>query len=119
MLNLPSPTHTPLRGGAVLRWGVLAPGGIAGDWVRTVHEHTAQRVVAVASRSLDRAQAFAQVHGIERAYGSYDELAGDPDVDVVYIAAPHSEHRALALLAIAAGKHVLIEKPIGVNAREA
>lgn len=119
MLNLPSPDHTPLRGGPVLKWGILAPGGIAGDWVTTVHAHTDQRVVAVASRSLDRAQAFAQTHSIERAYGGYDQLVGDPDVDIVYIAAPHSEHRTLALLAIAAGKHVLIEKPMGVNAAQA
>ncbi len=116
---LPTPDHVPLRGGPVLSWGVLAPGRIAHDFVATLHANTDQRVRAVASRSLDRAKAFAATHGIERALGSYDELVADPTIDVVYIAAPHSEHRALALLAIAAGKHVLIEKPIGLNAAEA
>lgn len=119
MISLPAPTHTPLRGGAVLRWGILAPGSIAEDWISAVHGNTDQRVVAVASRSLERAQAFAAAHDVATAYGSYAELVADPEVDVVYISAPHSEHRALALLAIAAGKHVLVEKPIGVNAGEA
>lgn len=119
LTTLPEPKNTPLRGGAVQRWGVIAPGGIADAWVTTTHANTDQRVHAVASRSLDRAQAFATKHGIDRAYGSYEELVGDPGIDVVYIAAPHSEHLALGLLAIAAGKHVLIEKPIGLSAGEA
>lgn len=119
MISLPSPRVTPLRGGPVLRWGVLAPGEIAGDFVSTMHANTDQRVHAVASRSSDRAAAFATAHGIPRSYGSYDQLVADPDIDVVYVAAPHSEHLALALLAIAAGKHVLIEKPIALNVAEA
>jgi predicted dehydrogenase len=118
-MTLPEPTSTPLRGGAVLRWGILAPGGIADDWTRTLHKNTDQRVVAVASRTLDRAEAFAAKHGIPTAYGSYEQLVEDPTVDIVYIAAPHSEHLRLALLAIAAGKHVLVEKPIGISAAQA
>lgn len=117
--TLPDPKFTPLRGGATLRWGVLAPGGIARAWVGSLHSNTDQKVAAVASRSLDRAQAFATSHGIERAYGDYAQLVADPGVDAVYIAAPHTEHLALALLAISAGKHVLVEKPIGVSADEA
>lgn len=116
---LPEPDHTPLTGGPALRWGVLAPGAIADQWVGTLHANTDQRVAAVASRSLDRAQGFAAKHGIERAYGGYEQLVADPGVDAVYVAAPHSEHLALGLLAIAAGKHVLIEKPIGVSAAQA
>ena len=119
MTALPEPTNTQLTGGATLRWGVLAPGGIAGHWVATLHANTDQRVAAVASRSLSRAQQFAAAHGIERAYGGYEQLVADPGVDAVYVAAPHSEHLALGLLAIAAGKHVLIEKPIGVSAAQA
>jgi predicted dehydrogenase len=118
-MSLPSPRVLPLRGGPVLRWGVLAPGEIARDFVSTLHANTGQRVHAVASRSLERAEAFAQRFGISRAYDSYDQLVADPDIDVVYVAAPHSEHRRLALLAIAAGKHVLIEKPIALNATQA
>ena len=113
---LPEPTHVPLRGGPVLSWGVLAPGEIANDWTKTLHANTDQRVIAVASRSAERAQQFAATHGVPRSYDSYDALVADPDVDVVYVAAPHTEHRRLALLAIAAGKHVLVEKPIGVSA---
>ncbi|MBN9140264.1 MAG: Gfo/Idh/MocA family oxidoreductase [Micrococcales bacterium] len=115
----PEPTHVPLRGGAALRWGVLAPGAIAADWVSAVHRFTDQRVVAAASRSAERAAAFAERHGIPRAYGSYEQLVADAEVDVVYVAAPHTEHRRLALLAIDAGKHVLVEKPMGVSAADA
>lgn len=118
-LQLPEPRITPLRGGATLRWGVLAPGTIANSWVSTVHANTDQRVVAVASRNPERAQAFATQHGIDRAYGDYEQLVADPEVQIVYIAAPHSEHARLALMALAAGKHILVEKPIGVSAAEA
>jgi len=116
---LPTPNAYPLRGGPVLRWGILAPGDIAKDFVHAVHTHTDQRVVAVASRSAERAAAFAQKHGIERSYGDHTQLVEDPDVDIVYVASPHSEHKRLALLAIAAGKHVLVEKPVGVTAADA
>ncbi|MBX3100620.1 MAG: Gfo/Idh/MocA family oxidoreductase [Salinibacterium sp.] len=119
MKSLPEPTNTPLRGGARLNWGVLAPGSIASHWVASVHANTDQRVVAVASRTLSRAQEFAAAQGIEQAYGSYEQLVADPRVDAVYIAAPHSEHRKLALLVIAAGKHVIVEKPIALNPAEA
>jgi len=119
VITLPTPLTTPLRGGPVLRWGILAPGSIADQWVTTVHANTDQRVQAVASRSQERAEAFAAKHGIERAYETYEQLVEDPNVDIVYIAAPHSAHKRLALLAIEAGKHVLVEKPMGVSAGEA
>ena len=102
-----------------LRWGVLAPGRIAGSFIDAMSRHTRQRLLAVGSRSLDRAQAFATAHGADRAYSSYEELVADPDVDAVYVASPHSEHRAQALLAIAAGKPVLVEKAFTRNAAEA
>ena len=117
--TLPDPTHTPLRGGPTLRWGVLGPGQIAHDFITATHAQTDQRAVAVGSRSLERAEDFARRHGIARAYSSYEELVADPEVDIVYISSPHSEHREHALLAIAAGKHVLVEKPIALSAREA
>ena len=106
----PSPTNEPLRGGPVLRWGVLAPGGIARDWVTSVHTHTDQRAVAVGSRSAERAEAFARAHGIRD--GTRATRPSSPiEVDAVYIAAPHTEHLALALLAIAAGKRPRREAP--------
>jgi predicted dehydrogenase len=117
--SLPAPTNTPLRGGPTLRWGIIGPGQIANDFVTSIHEHSDQHAVAVGSRSIERAQAFASKLGVDRAYGSYEEVVGDPDVDIVYIGSPHSEHREHALLAIAAGKHVLCEKPIALSAREA
>ena len=113
---LPEPRDTDPRAAPVLRWAILAPGEIAGDFVSALHAHTDQAVVAVGSRSADRAAAFASAHGIERSYGSYEAAVADPSVDVVYGAAPHSEHARLALLAIEAGKHVLVEKPLALTA---
>jgi predicted dehydrogenase len=113
---LPEPRDTDPRAAPVLRWGILAPGEIAGDFVSALHAHTDQLVVAVGSRDAERAAAFAAAHGIERAYGGYEAAVADPAVDVVYVAAPHSEHVRLALLAIEAGKHVLVEKPLALTA---
>ncbi|MBN9619398.1 MAG: Gfo/Idh/MocA family oxidoreductase [Actinobacteria bacterium] len=76
-------------------------------------------VGAVAARDADRAAAFAATHGIERSYGSYAELVADPDVDVVYVATTHAQHRDHALLALEAGKPVVVEKAFTLNAREA
>jgi len=117
--SLPAPRTPHPSDAPVLRWGILAPGWIASRFVQAVTTHSGQQIVAVASRSADRASAFASTHGIARAYGSYDELVGDPEVDIVYVASPHSEHRDQALLAIAAGKHVLLEKAFTRNAAEA
>ena len=102
-----------------LRWGVLAPGRIAASFVDAISRNTRQRVIAVGSRSAERGQAFADAHGIDRAYSSYEQLVADSDIDVVYVASPHSEHRAQALLALSAGKPVLVEKAFTRNAQEA
>ncbi|GAA1997009.1 Gfo/Idh/MocA family oxidoreductase [Nakamurella flavida] len=112
--RVPDPADAP-----PLRWGILAPGGIARSFADGLHRHTRQRVVAAGSRSLHRARVFADKFGVERAYGSYQELVDDPAVDVVYVASPHSGHHEQALLAIAAGKHVLVEKAFTRNATEA
>jgi predicted dehydrogenase len=118
-LTLPPP-RTPDPGDApALRWGILAPGGIARSFATALRAGTGQRLQAVASRSLPRAQDFADDFGIEAAYGAYEDLVADPDVDVVYVASPHSEHRTQALLATAAGKPVLVEKAFARNAAEA
>jgi predicted dehydrogenase len=116
---LPAPRLTDPRDAPILRWGVLAPGGIANDFVDSLVRHTDQRVVAAGSRTLERAEEFARRHGIDRAYGSYAELVADPEVDVVYVSSPHSLHEEHALLAIGAGKHVLVEKPIAPTAAAA
>lgn len=95
---------------STIRWGIAGPGRIAEKVVTDfVHVEDAE-VVAVGSRSADRARAFADRHGISRAHGSYRALIDDPEVDVIYLATPHSEHRDFALAAIEAGKALLVEK---------
>lgn len=118
--HLPDPElYLPGTGEPSLRWGIVGPGWIADKFAKALRAHTAQRVVAVSSRSLDRAASFAADHGIELALGSTEQLVTHPEVDVVYVATPQSEHLSVGLAAIAAGKHVLIEKPITVSAAEA
>ncbi len=85
-----------------IRWGVIATGGIAEQAVRDIALLDDAQVVAVASRSAERAAAFAADHAIARSYGSYDELIADPDVDAIYIATPHAQHHMIATRAIAA-----------------
>jgi predicted dehydrogenase len=93
-----------------VRWGIVGPGRIAENLVGDFAQVPDAEVVAVASRSADRAQAFAAKHGIGRAYGSYRELIADPDVDVLYIATPHPQHHAIGIEAARAGKSLLVEK---------
>lgn len=102
-----------------VRWGVLATGGIAAAFTADLQGLPDAEVVAVASRTLASAKGFAGRFGIPRAYGSWAELAADPDVDVVYVATPHAAHRAAAGLCLEAGRAVLCEKAFTLNAREA
>jgi predicted dehydrogenase len=106
-------------GAPPLRWGVIGPGWIGERFIGSVRRHTRQQVLAVASRDLGRSTAFAEKHDVDRAYGSYQDLLADPDVDVVYIATPHNAHYPCALLSLQAGKHTLVEKPIALNAAQA
>ncbi|CAM5473562.1 Gfo/Idh/MocA family oxidoreductase OS=Streptomyces cyaneofuscatus OX=66883 GN=G3I52_05935 PE=3 SV=1 [Streptomyces cyaneofuscatus] len=99
--------------------GVLATGGIAATFTADVQALPGAEVVAVASRTEASARAFAERHGIARAYGSWAELVADDAVDVLYVATPHSAHHAAAALALKAGKHVLCEKAFTLNSREA
>jgi predicted dehydrogenase len=101
-----------------LGWGILATGWIAELFTADIIK-AGMTVSAVGSRSLDKADAFASRFGIATAHGSYQALVDDPGVDIVYIATPHSHHRSAALLAIEAGKNVLVEKPFALNAIEA
>ncbi|MBC9726025.1 Gfo/Idh/MocA family protein [Streptomyces sp. TRM68367] len=102
-----------------VRWGILATGGIAASFTADLVDLPDAEVVAVASRTPDAAKAFAERFGIPRAYGEWAALARDEDVDVVYVATPHSAHRAAAGLCLAAGRNVLCEKAFTLNAREA
>ena len=102
-----------------VRWGVAGPGGVAERFATGMELIADGEIVAVASRSTERANAFADRHDIAKRYGSYDDLASDPEVDVVYVATPHSRHEADTLTYVAAGKHVLCEKPFALNAAQA
>ncbi|MFE7271724.1 Gfo/Idh/MocA family protein [Streptomyces sp. NPDC057623] len=102
-----------------VRWGILATGGIAAAFTADLVDLPDADVVAVASRSQASADAFAERFGIPRAYGDWDALAQDGDIDVVYVATPHSAHRAAAGLCLEAGRNVLCEKAFTLNAREA
>ena len=101
-----------------LRWGILATGGIAHAFTSDL-QTAGLDVAAVGSRSAESAQRFADEFGIPRAHGSYEELAADPDVDIVYIATPHPAHAENAIAMLDAGKHVLVEKPFTLTAAEA
>jgi len=104
--------------GSPVRWGILGTGLIAGLQTSDLVEH-GFTVQAVGSRSNATAREFAARFGLPAAHGSYEALVEDPDVDVVYISTPHPFHFGNALLALNAGKHVLVEKPFTMNARQA
>ncbi|XP_046330116.2 trans-1,2-dihydrobenzene-1,2-diol dehydrogenase-like isoform X2 [Haliotis rufescens] len=96
------------------RWGIISAGGISSKFVSALvkqnpNEH---KVVAIAARSKEKAQAFADKFSIQTAYGSYEEFVQNPDVEVVYIGSIHPEHHKLSVLCLNAGKHVLCEKPV-------
>jgi predicted dehydrogenase len=101
---------------APIRWGILATGGIAHRFVTDLRLLPDAEVVAVGSRSVEAAQRFAAQHGIARAHGSWSGLTEDPQVDVVYVATPHSAHHAATLTCLRAGKPVLTEKPFTLDA---
>lgn len=92
------------------RWGVIATGRIAATVVEDMKLVDGAVLAAVASRDLGRAQAFADAHGFDRAYGSYEELIADPEVDAVYVATPHAQHHSVVRPLLEAGKAVLCEK---------
>lgn len=102
-----------------LRWGILGPGGIARTFASAVSGYSSGTVTAVGSRDLGRAQAFAAEFDVPHAFGSYSELVSCPDVDAVYISTPHMRHHEDALLALQAGKPVLVEKAFTMTRREA
>ena len=103
-----------------LRWGVLSTGVIARNFAVTAKAMGDEVILhAVASRSMEKAAAFADEFGIEKRYDSYEALAADPDVDIVYVATPHSRHYEDMKQLIAAGKNILCEKSFTVNAMQA
>jgi predicted dehydrogenase len=102
-----------------IRWGILATGNIANHMAGALRETPEAEIVAVASRAQETAEAFGEKWEIPRRYATYAALAEDPDVDVIYIATPHSQHYQNMLLCLHAGKHVLCEKAFTLNAGQA
>lgn len=100
------------------KWGILGPGGIAKAFAEDLKFLEGHSIAAVGSRSLSNAQSFADTYG-GSAYGSYEDLVADSQVDAIYVATPHPAHKDNAILALNAGKPVLCEKPFSVNAIEA
>ncbi|MEO5981496.1 MAG: Gfo/Idh/MocA family oxidoreductase [Pedococcus sp.] len=116
---LPSPRTPDSLDAPAVRWGILGTGWIADQFVASVGRHTQQVVTAVGSRTQEAADRAATTWGVSLAHGCYEALVADPEVDVVYVATPHNFHLPHALLAIEAVKHVLVEKPVGLDAEEA
>ncbi len=104
---------------ATIRWGILGAGDIASAFCGDLVHAPGHSVVAVGARVSGASDAFADRWGIERRHGSYVDLVEDPDVDVVYVATPHPFHHDVAMLAIEAGKAVLVEKPFTMDATQA
>ena len=103
----------------MLRWGILSTGVIAKSFAETARRMGNVEITAVASRSAQSAEAFGEAYGIPKRYASYEALAADPDVDIVYVATPHSRHYADMKLLIDAGKHILCEKSFTTDAAQA
>ncbi len=102
-----------------MKIAILGAGSIATSMAETIHGVNGAEAYAVASRSLEKAQAFAERWGFERAYGSYEEMVNDPAVELVYVATPHSHHAEHVRLCLEHGKHVLCEKAFTANAKQA
>lgn len=101
-----------------IKWGIVGPGKIAAKFAQDLNLVKGATIEAVASRNVERAQSFASEHGANQVFGSYEELFASDTVDVIYVATPHVFHKDLTIRAMQSGKHVLCEKPMGVNSAE-
>ena len=102
-----------------MKWGILSTGTIAKNFAQTAKKMPEVQLQAIASRSRESAEAFAKTYGIPTAHDHYAALANDPDVEIVYVATPHSRHYENMKLLIEAGKHVLCEKSFTTDAKQA
>jgi predicted dehydrogenase len=101
-----------------INWGVAGIGAITNRFVRGLRDTKGARLYAASSRTREKAEVFAAEYGFEKAYGSYQAMLEDPDVDVIYIGTPHVAHKEMAIAAFRAKKAVLCEKPVSINAVE-
>jgi len=118
-MHIPAPEIVDPQSVPSLRWGVIGPGEIADLFVSACMNNTNQKFTAVASRTADKADQFAAKFGIETVHGSYEELVSSDDLDAVYISSWQKDHFEHAMMALNAGKHVLVEKPITYLPEEA
>jgi predicted dehydrogenase len=102
-----------------IRWGIIGTGKIARDFAYSLSGIPNTQLLAIASRTLAKAQEYAAQYKVLRAYGSYEEMLNDGEIDVVYVATPHARHKDDCIMCLQAGKAVLCEKPFTVNAQEA
>ena len=102
-----------------MRWGIVGTGVIALQFVADMAATDEVEIAGVYSRSHEKTVAFAKEHGIKKAYGSLDEMLADSEIEIVYIALPNNLHREAVIKAANAGKHILCEKPLGINTAEA
>jgi predicted dehydrogenase len=105
--------------GNKIKWGIISTGHISNKFAEALAILPEAELVAVASRDITTARQFAELHHVPKAYASYGELAGDPDIDVVYIGTPHAFHLENSVMCMRKGKAVLCEKALTMNAREA
>lgn len=101
-----------------IRWGIVGTGTIASTFASALNSMENTKLAAVASRDCNRARSFAERFHIDKAYDTYEEMVKDPELDVIYIGTPHTEHKSNAALCIRHGKAVLCEKPFTLNASE-
>lgn len=117
--SLPASRILDAMDAPALRWGILGTGWIADQFIRSTRAHTRQQIIAVGSRSQSSADAFAAKQGIATAHGSYEALVADKSLDVIYVATPHNHHHAHVMLALGAGRNVLVEKPMALDHAQA
>jgi predicted dehydrogenase len=102
----------------IYKWGILAPGKMSSKFTKGLKLLENAELYAVGSRDPERAKQFAREYGFKKHYGSYEQLTADPELEVVYIASPHSHHLEHTLLCLRNGKHVLCEKALAINSKE-
>lgn len=102
----------------IVNWGILGPGQIANKFAEALKYVPNARLYAVGSRNIDSARVFIEKFGAEKAYGSYEQLAADPDIDIIYVATPHVFHCNNTLLCLENGKAVVCEKPFAINEKQ-
>ncbi|MCR5053831.1 MAG: Gfo/Idh/MocA family oxidoreductase [Lachnospiraceae bacterium] len=102
-----------------MKIGIMGAGGIAATMAGTIAKMSEVENYAIASRDMEKARTFAEKHGVNKAYGSYEDMLSDPEVELVYIALPHSHHHEWTIASLRAGKHVLCEKAFAVNEKQA